>query len=163
VEGSEEAAVVVREAEGDPEVERQVVPQGVLPDVHQAVPEAQARQVAHRAVPGPEALLRLVADLAVHLEPAKSSDSLDRMGYPLSPTTLARVLVLAFWEDFAGVGSLDPLLVGTAGGAVATTGRPPVEMIPLTRWCQLWRKGRNWEPLAEASPSGSMFVGLEGG
>ena len=76
---------------------------------------------------------------------------------------LVRVLVLAFLEDLAAVGFLDPLLVGTARGAVAATGRSPVETIPWTRWSQLWRKGRNWEPLAEASPSGSMFVGLEGG
>jgi hypothetical protein len=110
-----------------------VVPQGVLPDVHQAVPGAQAHQVAHRVVPGPEALLRLVADLAVHLELAKSSDSVDRTGYPLSPVTPVRVLVLAFWGDFAGVGSLDPLLVGTARGAVVTTDRPPVETILSTR------------------------------
>jgi hypothetical protein len=163
VEGLVVEAAAVREGEGDPEVERQVVPQGVLPDVHQAVPGAQARQVDHRVVPRPEALLRPVADLAVHLEPAKSSDSLDRMGYLLSPTTLARVLVLAFWEDFAEVGSLDPLLVGTAEGAVATMGRPPVEAIPWTRWSQLWRRGKSWEPLVVELPSGSRFVGLAGG
>ena len=69
-------AAAVREEEGDPEVERQVVPQGVLPDVHQAVPVDQARQVAHRAVSGPEAPLHPVADLAVHPEPAKSVDPL---------------------------------------------------------------------------------------
>ena len=76
---------------------------------------------------------------------------------------LVRVLVLAFWEEFAGVGSLDPLVIGTAGGVVATTGRPPVETILLTRWSQLWRRGRNWEPLVVVLPSGSMFVGLVGG
>jgi hypothetical protein len=155
VEGSEEVVEAAAAAAA--------APQGDLLVVHQAVPGAQAHQVAHRVVPGLEALLHPVADLAVHLEPAKSLDSLDRTGYPLSPMALVRVLVLASWEDFAGVGFLDPLLVGTAGGAVATTGRPPVETILLTRWSQLWQKGRNWEPLAEASPSGSMFVGLEGG
>jgi len=84
--------------------------------------------------PGLEALLRLVADLGVHPEPAKSADLLGRTGYLLSPMVLVRVLAPASWEDFAGVGSLDPLLAGTAGEAVATTGRPPVETIPLTRW-----------------------------
>jgi hypothetical protein len=145
------------------EVAVAAVPQGDLPGVHQADLRDQARQVAHRAVLGPEVLLHLVADVAVHHEPAKSADSLDQMGYPLSPMTLVRVLVLASLEDFAGVGFLDPPLVGTAGGVVATTGRPPVGTILLTRWSQLWRKGRNWELPAEASPSGSMFVGLEGG
>jgi hypothetical protein len=73
VEGLVVEAAVVREEEGDPEVVRQAV----LPDVHQAVPGPQVRQVDRRVVPGPEALLRLAADLAVHLEPAKSSDPLD--------------------------------------------------------------------------------------
>jgi hypothetical protein len=159
VEGLVVEAAAVREEEGDPEVERQVARQAVagpvvllgdLLDVHQAVPH-------------PEAPLHVVADLVVHPEPAKSSDSPDRTGYPLSPMTPMRVLVLASWEDFAGVGSLDPLLVGTAGGAVATTGRPSVETILLTRWFQLWRKGRNWGPLVVVLPSGSMFVDLVGG
>ena len=62
--------------EGSEEVAAAAAPQGDLPDVHQAVPGAQARQVAHRAVLGPEAPLRPVADLAVHPEPAKSVDPL---------------------------------------------------------------------------------------
>ena len=70
--GLEEAA-----AEEEEVVAAEVVPQGVLPDVHQAVPEAQARQVAHRAVPGPEAPLHLVAELAVHPQLAKSADPSD--------------------------------------------------------------------------------------
>jgi hypothetical protein len=65
----EAAAVREEEGEGDPEVERQVVPQGVL----QAVPD---RQVAHWADLGPEALPRLRAELAVPLQPAKSVDPL---------------------------------------------------------------------------------------
>jgi hypothetical protein len=81
-----------------------------------------------------------------------------------SPTDLrVQVLVLASEGDSAGVESLDPSLVGTAGGAVATTGQPLVETIPSTRWFQFWQKGRNWEPLVVVSPSGSMFVGLAGG
>jgi hypothetical protein len=76
---------------------------------------------------------------------------------------LVRVLVLAFSGDFAGVGSSDLLLVGTVGGAVATLGQPPVGTIFSTRWSQPWQKGRNWELLVVASPSGNTFVGLVGG
>ena len=150
-EEAEEAEVVVAE-----------VPQGDLLVAHQAVLAVQACQVAHRAVPGPVVLPHPVADPAVPPEPARLADFLDRMGYPLSPMVLVRVPVLVFWGDFAGVGSLDPLLAGTAGGAVATTGQPPVETIPLTRWFPLWQKGRNWEPPVVVLPSGSMFVGLAG-
>jgi hypothetical protein len=154
VEGLEEeevAAVVV------------VVPQGDLPDAHQAVPVVQARQVVHRADLVPEALLLPVADLLVLHELARSSDSPDQMGYPLSLTVLVRVPVLVFWEDSAWAGSLDPLLAGTVGGAVATTGPQLVETSLLTHWSQPWQKGRNWELAAVVSPSGSMFVGLAGG
>ena len=86
VEGLVVEAAVVREQEEDPEVERQVVRQAVagpvflledLPDVHQAVPDRQVRQVAHRADPDPEALLRLVAGLVVHPELAKSAGPSD--------------------------------------------------------------------------------------
>jgi hypothetical protein len=59
VQGEEEAAVAAAHLE---------VPQGVL--------VAQARQVAHRAVPGLEAPLHPVADLAVHPQLAKSGDLL---------------------------------------------------------------------------------------
>ena len=153
--------------EGSEEVEEAVVvvaaPQGDLPDAHQVVPVVQVCQVAHRAVPGPEVLLYPVADPAVPPELASSADPLERTDHPPSPMVLVRVLVLAFWGDSAGVESLDPLLVGTAGGAVATTGQPPVEAILSTRWSQPWQKGRNWEPLVVVSPSGSMFVGLAGG
>ena len=65
------------EAAAEEEVVVEVVPQGVLPDVHQAVPEAQARQVAHRAVLGPEAPLRPLAELAVRLQLARFADPLD--------------------------------------------------------------------------------------
>jgi hypothetical protein len=147
-------------AEAEEEEVAVAVLQGVPPDSHQAV---QARQVAHRAVPDLEALLHPVADPAVPHELASSAGSLGRADHLLSPTVLAQVLVLAFWGDSAGVGSLDPLLVDTAGGAVATTGQPPVETVLLIRWSQPWQRGRNWEPLVVASPSGSMFVGLVGG
>jgi hypothetical protein len=140
-----------------------VDPQGDLPDAHQAVPLVQERQVAHWAVPDLEAFPHSVADPAVPHELAKSAGSLDRKDHPPSPRVPVRVLVLASWEGSAGVGSLDPLLVGTAEGAVATTDQPPVEAILSTRWSRPWQKGRNWEPLVVVSPSGSMFVGLVGG
>ena len=73
-------------------------------------------------VPGPEVLLHPVVDPAVRQQLARSSDSLDRMGCLLSLMVLVRVRVLAFLGDSAGVGSLDPLFVGTAGGAVAMMG-----------------------------------------
>jgi hypothetical protein len=163
---SQEAAEVV--VEGALEVEHQAAPRAVAVVVHQgdllgSLQAVQARQVAHRVVPGPGAPLRPEADPVVSHELARSSGSPDQMGYPLSPMVLVRILVPAFWGDSAGVESLDPLLVGTAGGAVATMGLPPVEATPLTRWSQLWQKGRNLEPLVVVSPSGSMFVGLAGG
>jgi hypothetical protein len=157
VEGSEEAE------EEEVAVAAVAVLQGDLPDAHQAVPVVQVRQVAHRVVPGPETPSYPVADPAVPPELASPAAPLERSDHPQSPIVLVRVLVLAFWGDSAGVGSLDPLLVGTAGGAVATTGQPPVETILLTRWSQPWQKGRNWEPLVVVSPNGSMFVGLAGG
>jgi hypothetical protein len=147
VEGSEEAVAAV------------VAPQGDLPGSHQVVPVVQAR----RAVHGLEALLHPVADPLVRLEPARSSDFPGRTEHPLSLMVLERALVLAFWGDSAGVGSLDPLPIGTAGGAVVTTAQPPVEAIPLIRWSRPWQRGRNWELLVVVSPSGSMFVGLAGG
>jgi hypothetical protein len=142
VEGLVVEAVAVREEEGDPEVERQAARQAVagpgvlqedLPDVHQAVPDRQVRQVAHWADPGLEALLRVLADPAARPELARFADPSDWTGYLLSPMVLVRFLVLAFLGDFAGVGFLDPQSVGTAEGAVATTGRPPVEVTPSTR------------------------------
>jgi hypothetical protein len=76
---------------------------------------------------------------------------------------LVQVLVPVFWGDSAGVESLDPLLVGIAGGVVATAGQLLVETVPSIRWSQPWQKGRNWEPVVVVSPSGNMFVGLAGG
>jgi hypothetical protein len=137
-----------------------VVPQGDLPDAHQAVPVVQARQVVHRADLGPEAPLLPVADQPVAHELARSSDPLDQMGYPLSLMVLVQLPVLAFWEDSAWAGSSDPSLAGTVGGGVATTGPPPVEVFLLTRLSLPWQTGRNREPGAVVSPSGSMFVGL---
>ena len=136
--------------EGSEEVEEEVVvvaeevvvPQGDLLDAHQAVLGVQARPVVHRAVPGPEALL-LVADLAVPHELASPADPLDRTDHPLSPMVPVRVLVLAFWGVPALVGFVDPLLVDTVGGAVATMGQLLVETVPLTRWFLPWWKGRN--------------------
>jgi hypothetical protein len=139
-----------------------VAPQGDLPGSHQAVPVVQAHQVAHRVVHGPEALLHPVAASLVRLELARSSDFPGRMEHPLSLTVLERVPVLAFWGGSAGVGSLDLLLTGTVGGAVVTTGQPPVGAIPLVRWSRLWQRGRNWELLVVVSPSRNMFVGLAG-
>jgi hypothetical protein len=156
VEGSEE---VVVEA-----VVAAVVaaPQGDLPGSHQAVPVVQARQVAHRVVHGPEAPLHPVADPLVRLEPARSSDFPGRTEHPLSLTVLERVLLPAFWGDFAGVGFLDPLPIGTAGGAVATTGQPLVEAIPSIHWSRPWRREKSWGLPVVVLPSGSMFVGLAG-
>jgi hypothetical protein len=150
---AEEAAVAVAVA----------VPQGDLPDVHQVVPVDQVRQVARRVVPRPEALPHSMADPLVPHELASSADSPDRTDYPPSPMVLVRVPVLAFWGVPVLVGFVDPLFADTAGGAVATTGQPPVETTLLTHWSLLWQKGRNWEPLVVVMPSGSMFVGLAGG
>jgi hypothetical protein len=164
VEGSEEAEAEVVA----------VVPQGDLPDAHQVVrraapdPEAlllpavrvvRVRQV----VPGPEILPHPVVDPVDRQQLARSLGSLDRMGYLLSLTVPVRAPVLVFWGDFVAVESLDLPPVGIAKGAVATVGRLPVETSLSTRWFQPWRRGRNWEPAVVVSPSGSMFVGLEGG
>jgi hypothetical protein len=86
------------------------VPQGDLPDAHQAVLVVQARQVAHRAVPALAVPPHPVVDPVVRPEPARLADFPDRMGYPLSPMVLVRVLVPVSWGDSAGVGSLDPPL-----------------------------------------------------
>jgi hypothetical protein len=70
------AAVVQGEEEAVAAAAHLEVPQGVLPDARLVVPVVRARQVAHQAVPGLEALLHLGADLAAHPEPAKFADPL---------------------------------------------------------------------------------------
>jgi hypothetical protein len=77
-----------------------------------------------------------------------------------SPTGLVQVPALVFGGGFVVVGFSDLLLVDIAGGVVAMTGQPLVETTLSTHWSQLWRKGRNLEPVVVVSPSGSMLVGL---
>jgi hypothetical protein len=74
-------AAAVPEEEGELEVERRVVRQGDLQDVHLVVPGALERQVAHRAVPGLEALASLMA----------ATDPLEQMDYLLSPMVPVQV------------------------------------------------------------------------
>ena len=153
-------AVVAAHPEGLPEV-HQVVRRGV-PD-----PEVLLHPVDHvvqacQVVLGLEVPFYLVMDPPDHPQLSRSLGSLGQMGSLLNPITLVRVRVPVFWEVPALVGFAGPLLVGTAGGAVATMGQSPVETIPSTRWSLPWRKGRNRGPLVVVSPSGSMFVGLAG-
>ena len=148
-----------------------VVPPEVLLDTHQVVrradldPEALGLPAVpvvqvHQVVPGLGVSFHLVMGLPGGRQPSRSSGSLDRMGYPLNPITLVRVRFPVFWGDFVAVEFWDPLPAGTAGVAVAVSGQPPVETIPLTRWLLPWQKGRSWEPLVVVSPSGSKLAGL---